>query len=155
MPLTQHPEAYRILYDYYGEEHLNERRLRMARTPEGAGLIDNPVSAAPGFIVENVYVMAGIPKVLQAMVEGLVPQLEGGTPLLSQTVTVELPESVVANVLEQVEEAHPGLQIGSYPFQSPRGFGVNIVLRSEQEAQLESAAAALTDQLAALAPPAS
>ena len=130
VPLIQNPEARAILEDFYGAAELNPGRLRMANTPEGASLIVNPVSKAPGFQIGNVFVMAGIPRVMRAMFEALAPRLKGGRPLLSHSFTLDLPESVMAPGLGAVQDEHPGVEIGSYPFQQDGRFGVRLVLRS-------------------------
>ena len=116
MPLILNAEARAILEAAYPPGELNEARLRMARTPEGASLVENPISAAPGFQMENVFVMAGIPKVAQAMFESLRHTLSGGAPLLSRAVVAELPEGKMADGLAAVQAAYPDVEIGSYPF---------------------------------------
>ena len=93
----------------------------MARTPEGAALIDNPVSAAPGFQVENVFVMAGVPKIMQAMFESLRERLVGGDPLLSRSIACQLPEGKLAQGLGEIQARHEGVDIGSYPVLFQRG----------------------------------
>lgn len=129
-PLIEHPEARALLDAHYGDK-INPARLRMARTPEGATLIENPVSTAPGFRIENVHVLAGIPTIMQAMFESLAPGLVGGAPLLSRALEVDLPESVIAGVLTDAQAAFAEtLDIGSYPFARGGGFGVSVVLRS-------------------------
>lgn len=116
-------------YEKTGLE-LNEARLRMARIPEGAELIDNPVSTAPGFKVENVHVMAGVPSVFQAMVATVLPTMTGGAPLVSETLRVDRGEGDIAGPLGTVAEAFPGLSIGCYPFQTKSGsYGANVVIR--------------------------
>ncbi|WP_119168811.1 competence/damage-inducible protein A [Algihabitans albus] len=128
-PLIEHPEARALLEAHYGDQ-INPARLRMARTPEGAELIENPVSTAPGFRTGNVYVLAGIPKIMQAMFESLAPDLVGGAPLLSRALEVDLPESVIAGVLTEAQAAFAdAVDIGSYPFARGGGFGVSVVLR--------------------------
>ncbi len=129
-------------YDRMGTE-LNAARLRMARIPEGAALIDNPVSAAPGFSLRNVHVMAGVPTVFQAMVASLLPTLTGGQPLLSQTLRVMRGEGDIAGPLADVAAAHPALSIGSYPFQKDGVFGANIVVRGTDGAEIDAAMVAL------------
>ncbi|MBC6442485.1 MAG: competence/damage-inducible protein A [Rhodobacteraceae bacterium] len=126
-----------------GRDDLNESRLRMARVPEGARLIKNPVSGAPGFSVENVHVMAGVPKIFNAMVAGLVPELNGGPPIMSENVRINLPEGDVAETLCGVAEAYPELSLGSYPFVTPSGFGTNMVVRGDAGDQVAAAAQAL------------
>lgn len=134
-------------YERTGTE-LNEARLRMARIPEGATLIDNPVSAAPGFSLGNVHVMAGVPKIFHAMVEGLLQTLSGGAPLVSETVRVERGEGDVAQVLGAMAAASPDLSFGSYPFQQADGrYGTNLVVRGADRGAVRAAARALEDAL--------
>ena len=122
----------------------------MARIPDGAELIENPVSRAPGFSIGNVHVMAGVPAVFEAMVAGLLPRLTGGRPLLSETLRVDRPEGEIAGPLRLVAEAHPGVSIGSYPFTSGGRFGSNLVARSEDPAALAAAMDALRRMAAEL-----
>jgi len=131
-------------YDRQGIE-LNAARLRMARIPDGAALIDNPVSAAPGFSLRNVHVMAGVPAIFQAMVESLLPRLTGGAPVRSETLRVDLPEGEIAGPLGRLAEAHPGVSFGSYPFIEDGRFGANLVVRGSDPAALAVAVAALKD----------
>lgn len=140
--LIQHPEARRRMEARYAAMgiELNEARLRMANTPEGAALIDNPVSGAPGFQVENVFVMAGVPKIMQAMFESLRDRLAGGAPLLSRNVTCSLPEGALAAGLGAIQDRFPAVDIGSYPSFATSGFGVAIVLRHTDAATLDTAA---------------
>jgi molybdenum cofactor synthesis domain-containing protein len=126
------------------ETDLNPARLRMARIPDGAVLIDNPVSKAPGFSLGNVHVMAGVPSVFAAMVAGLLPTLTGGRPLLSESVQVLRPEGVIAGPLAALAAAHPDVSVGCYPFNRGGVFGANIVARSEDAEALARVAAALT-----------
>jgi molybdenum cofactor synthesis domain-containing protein len=139
VPLIEHPEARAILEAHYPPGKLTPGRLRMARTPDGASLIENSLSAAPGFHIGNVYVMAGIPAVMQAMFESLAPQLEGGSRLDSLSLTVGIPESVLSAGLGALQQRYPDVEIGSYPFSREGRFAVNIVLRSTDGARLESA----------------
>ncbi len=134
-------DARALLEAYYAssERELNESRLRMARIPDGAELIENPVSVAPGFILGNVHVMAGVPEVFRAMLEGLRPRLAGGPPLLSHTFRVDAPEGDVAGPLRTLAERHPGVSMGSYPFYRTKP-GANVVLRSTDAAALARAA---------------
>ncbi len=125
-------------YDRSGQE-LNEARLRMARIPEGAVLIDNPVSAAPGFSLGNVHVMAGVPMVFQAMVASLLPTLTGGTPLVSQTWRVMRGEGEIAGPLARMAADFPEVSIGSYPFQRDGVYGANVVVRGADPAQVGAA----------------
>ena len=129
-------DARTMLEDHYRKSgtDLNAARLRMARIPEGALLIENPVSVAPGFIVENVYVMAGVPSVFKAMVASVLPTLTGGAPLISKTLKVKRGEGDIAGPLGILAEEFPDLSMGSYPFQNKDGrYGSNIVIRGADE----------------------
>ena len=126
-------------YDRQGFE-MNEARLRMARIPDGADLIENPVSAAPGFTLGNVHVMAGVPAIFQAMVETLLPKLTGGDPLLSETVRIHRGEGDIAGPLGALNTEFGDLSFGSYPFQKDGVFGANVVIRGTDPQQLASAA---------------
>lgn len=134
-------------YDKAGTE-LNEARLRMARIPSDAKLIENPVSAAPGFIIENVHVMAGVPSVFKAMVASVLPTLTGGAPLISKTLTVHRGEGDIAGPLGTLAETYPALSMGSYPFQRDGKYGSNIVVRGQDEAQLDEAMGKLSEAFA-------
>lgn len=138
-----HPEAFRRLEAHYSEGDFTKARQRMAYTPKGAELIDNPVSIAPGFQVENVFVMAGVPKIMQAMLEQVRPRLKGGRKILSKTLTLHTPESEVAAVLAEIEAAYDGVSLGSYPFFRDGKVGTQIVIRSADEAELDTALLAL------------
>jgi molybdenum cofactor synthesis domain-containing protein len=133
VPVVIHPEARRILDDYYQDRPggLTEARLRMARAPEGAELIVNATSGAPGVKMGNVYILAGVPSIAASMLEGLTGKLEGGRPVVSVTVGARAAESDVADLLRETEAANPGVAIGSYPFFKDGRFGANFVIRSE------------------------
>ena len=135
------------------EVDLNPARLRMARIPDGAELIDNPVSKAPGFSIGNVHVMAGVPAVFVAMLEGLLPKLTGGPPLLSVSLRAPLPEGELAGPLGAVALAHPEVSIGCYPFNIGGRFGANLVARGTDPAALAAAEQALAAMLRSLAEP--
>jgi molybdenum cofactor synthesis domain-containing protein len=122
---------------------LNEARLRMARIPEGAVLIENPVSGAPGFTLGNVHVMAGVPAVFTAMVASVLPGLVGGTPLISKSLRIERGEGYIAGPLAVLAREFDDLAIGSYPFQSNGIYGANIVFRGTDGARVEAALARL------------
>ena len=142
--LERNPDAVSRLAAHYGDPaELTDARLKMAQIPVGASLIDNPVSAAPGFVLENVYVMAGVPKIFAAMVDGVLPNLRGGAPMLSKTVTSDLPESRIAAVLAEVEGRFEGVEIGSYPYFKLGQGGVSVVIRSTDQASVDQAAAAV------------
>ncbi|TNC61950.1 competence/damage-inducible protein A [Rubellimicrobium roseum] len=150
VPLGVREDARSILqahYDRMGVE-INEARLRMARVPEGATLIDNPVSAAPGFSIRNVHVMAGVPRIFEAMAAGLLPRLTGGTPLLSQSYRILKGEGEIAGPLAILQADFPDLLMGSYPFQQNGAFGANIVIRGPDGGRLHEA----MTRLAALFP---
>lgn len=131
-------------YEGRGVE-FNAARMRMARIPDDAVLIDNPVSIAPGFSLENVHVMAGVPNIFSAMVAGLLPRLTGGKPLLSQTYRIDRPESSVAEPLSDLARKYPELSMGSYPFTRDGAFGTNIVIRGQDGAMIEAALLELAD----------
>ncbi|WP_282170178.1 competence/damage-inducible protein A [Ruegeria atlantica] len=133
-------------YENSGLE-LNAARLRMARIPDGATLIDNPVSTAPGFTLGNVHVMAGIPTIFQAMVASVLPKLTGGDPLLSQTLRINRGEGEIASTLSALAEDYPDLAIGSYPFQVNGVFGSNVVVRGTNGSQVDAATTRLAKEL--------
>ena len=136
VPVVVHPTARKILEDYYRDRPggLTEARLRMARTPDGAELIPNLTSGAPGVRMGNVYILAGVPNIAAAMLEALTGKLEGGRPMVSITVGARAPESDVADLLRETEESNPGVAIGSYPFFKDGRYGANFVIRSEDGA---------------------
>ncbi|MEM7498283.1 MAG: molybdopterin-binding protein [Pseudomonadota bacterium] len=140
-PIDIRADARALLEDYYAtrETTLNEARLRMARIPEDAALIDNPVSVAPGFVLRNVHVMAGVPSVFRAMLEGIEPTLRGGPPILSHGFEAMVPEGEVAAALGEAATVHPAVSIGCYPFFSDKP-GARVVLRSSDHAALSAAA---------------
>jgi len=129
-------------YDRQGQE-LNAARLRMARIPEGATLIDNPISAAPGFTIGNVHVMAGVPTIFEAMVASVMPTLTGGPPMLSQSLRIVRGEGDVAGPLGQLAADHPEVSIGSYPFHRDGVHGTNVVVRSQDGAAVDAVIGAL------------
>ena len=140
--ISHHPDAVAVMRANYPPEMLNEARLRMARIPEGASLIKNPVSHAPGFRIENVYVFAGVPAIMQAMLEEIAHELKGGPPAASVTVSCFLGEGTVAVRLRELhEEWRPVVEIGSYPFYRKNRYGTSIVFRSRDPGALAAAAA--------------
>ncbi|MBE8191267.1 MAG: competence/damage-inducible protein A, partial [Alphaproteobacteria bacterium] len=136
--LEVHPLAQEMLQDHYDTlgTDFNEARQRMARIPQGAALIDNPVSRAPGFAIENVYVMAGIPRIMQAMMEGVLPTLKGGEAICSCTITALVPEGTIAAKMHEMQTAYAQLNIGLYPFYGAEGAGVSVVARGRDQAAL-------------------
>jgi molybdenum cofactor synthesis domain-containing protein len=150
VPVVVHPKARAVLEAYYGDRGgITEARLRMARVPEGAELIENAASGAPGIRIGNIFILAGIPQVAAMMIEALTGKLEGGRPMLSRTIGCWVPESEVADLLGGTERAHPGCQIGSYPFFREGRGGANFVIRSTDEAALESCRTDLVARLEA------
>ena len=143
-----HPAAKAILTRYYGDK-LTDARLRMARVPEGAELIENPRTGAPGIRHGNIFIMAGVPSITQGMLAALDGTLQGGAPVISRTVAAWTAESAVAATLQAVERAHPGTQIGSYPFWREGRTGANFVIRATDADVLAACAAALLAALAA------
>lgn len=137
----------RLILERFYKDRLNEARLRMARIPEGATLIDNPVSQAPGFKMGNVYVMAGVPMVFNAMLDSVVPTLEGSPPLKSYSLRVAIGEGDMGTALGALDQRHPDVQIGSYPFFKSSGNGVTIVARSIDEQALDVCVDDLRDLL--------
>ena len=146
-----HPEARAILERYYETRGgLNEARLRMARVPDGAELIPNRMSGAPGIQIGNVFLMAGVPSITAGMLDALTGTREGGLPVLSATIGSWAIESEVAELLRETEREHEGCAIGSYPFFREGRVGANFVVRSTDEAVLEAVCQALTIGLNAL-----
>ena len=151
VPVVVHPRAKAILEDYYATRGgMNAGRLRMARVPEGAELIENRMSGAPGIAVGNIRMMAGVPAICAQMLDALTGTLEGGAPLLSETVGGWIQESEVAGLLREVEAAHEGCQIGSYPFFREGRTGANFVVRSTDRAALDACVNALCERLGEL-----
>ncbi|MGL4541282.1 MAG: competence/damage-inducible protein A [Polymorphobacter sp.] len=146
VPVVIHPEARAILAGYYGDK-LTDARLRMARVPEGASLLENARTGAPGIRIGNIFIMAGVPVITQGMLASLDGKLEGGLPVLSRSVGAWTAESRVAVLLGAVEQAHDGVQIGSYPFWREGRTGANFVLRSTDPHVLAAAAQALLAEL--------
>ncbi|MFA5122033.1 competence/damage-inducible protein A [Zavarzinia sp.] len=149
VPLVEHSDALAILEAHYPPGELTVVRRRMARVPEGGELIENPISKAPGFKVGNVFVLAGIPAIMRAQLEGARQFIEGGRSVLSKTVSVEVGESRIADLLETAEKRHAGIDMGSYPFFRRGSFGTALVLRGRDPAVLEAAYADLCAALTA------
>lgn len=143
--------AVNVMLERYKREDLNEARLRMARIPQGAELIANPISKAPGFMLGNVIVMAGVPNIMQAMLDDIAPRLQTGARMIAHTIDAGgLPEGRYAKGLGEVAAAHPAVSIGSYPSVQAGGFRNQIVLRSKDAEALQPAIAAVENLLAAL-----
>ena len=148
VPVIVHPEARRILEDYYATRGgVTDARLRMARVPEGAELLPNPTSGAPGVRMDNVFILAGVPSIAAAMMEALDGKLEGGRPMVSATVGAYAAESEVADLLREAEAANDGVAIGSYPFFKDGRYGANFVVRSDDGNLVERTAKDLERRL--------
>ena len=140
VPLVVHPEAKRLLESHYPAGQLNEARLRMAMVPEGAALLPNPISQAPGFRIGNVYVLPGVPRIMQGIFAQLRERLKGGDKLLSRSISCRLGEGVLARDLAALQARWPDLEIGSYPYFRRGDFGVTLVLRGTDGGRLDRAA---------------
>ncbi len=140
VPLKRHAEAERRLCAHYRPEDLNEARLKMADIPEGAALIDNPLSAAPGFVIENVFVLAGVPAIMQAMFEHFKTMLRGGRTTHSLTIETDLPEGAIAAGLTAIQQRFPKVDIGCYPVFLNGELSSTVVLRSQEGEMLNAAA---------------
>jgi molybdenum cofactor synthesis domain-containing protein len=150
VPVVVHPRARAMLEHYYANRGgVTEARLRMARVPEGAELIENRMSGAPGIRFGNIFIMAGVPNITAMMLDALSGALEGGRPMLSDTIGCWVAESEVADLLGATERAHPGCQIGSYPFFREGRVGANFVIRSTDAGTLGACRADLAARLTA------
>lgn len=148
--VVHHPEAVAVLEHYYASRGgITDARLRMARVPEGATLIENRVSGAPGIRVGNIFIMAGVPHITAGMLDSLTGTLEGGRPVVSGTIGCWVAESEVADLLRDAEKAHEGVSIGSYPFFREGRTGANFVVRSPDAALVERCLADLGAALTA------
>ncbi len=135
MKLEKNKIAMELLRKYYQKSNIefNEARQKMAIIPKGASLIDNPVSIAPGFNVKNVFVFAGVPKIMQSMFHSILNKLKGGVMIKSKTITCNIGEGKIANDLKRIEQKFFGIKIGSYPYFNPKSFGTSIVIRSKYQ----------------------
>lgn len=139
VPVVFHPQAVAVLERHYATRGgLTEARKRMARVPEGAGLIENRMSGAPGIHIGNIFVMAGVPHITAGMLDALTGTLEGGLPVLSRTIGCWVGESEVADLLGETEHAHAGIAIGSYPFFREGKVGANFVIRATDQALVDA-----------------
>ncbi|MFN0264041.1 competence/damage-inducible protein A [Tepidamorphus sp. 3E244] len=141
-------DAVSAMRNRYPELELTPARLRMARIPEGGTLIDNPVSGAPGFVIGNVIVMAGVPKIMQAMLDNVAPTLKGGKPLLSETRTGAIREGDIAGPLGELQARFPETRMGSYPGYTDKGFQTSVVVRARDPQVLASAIAEVEKMIA-------
>ena len=131
-----HKEAFQILEAYYKPGEFNEGRQKMVWMPKGAELILNPTSGAPGFNIENVFCLPGVPSILKSMLGGLKNKIVGGEPILSHTISLRTVESEIADSLKKVQEQNKDVEIGSYPFFHAGKLGVSIVIRSEEQSKI-------------------
>ena len=136
VPLEINPDALGILREYYKDSELTEARMKMTKIPKEAELVENPVSKAPGFKIDNVFVMAGIPKIMQGMLEGAKSHLSGGKPVQSDSIDVFMPESFIAEELSNLQDQFKDVEIGSYPFVKDGKYGTSLVMRSANEVKL-------------------
>ena len=152
VPCTHHPEAMRILEVHYASSDMDftDARKRMTRTPEGADLIENAVSKAPGFRMENVHVMAGVPKIMQSMMDAIAPTLRGGIPMASNAVECPFGGGTIGAPLAKIQAQHPETMIGSYPRYNDRSYSTQIVVRSRNAGALQLATRAVQDMVADL-----
>ena len=132
-----HKQAFKILESYYKPGEFNEGRQKMVWMPEDAELILNPTSGAPGFSIDNVFCLPGVPSILKSMLGGLKNKIVGGEPILSQTISLRTVESEIANSLTKVQEQNKDVEIGSYPFFHAGKLGVSIVIRSENKSKID------------------
>ena len=152
LPVEHNETAMAMLAARYPPGEFNEKRQRMARMPKGAILIRNSISVAPGFQIGNVFVLAGVPKIMEAMLEDLRPRLQAGAPVISRSVKTSLPEGRIAAALEAIQQRHPDLRIGSYPFFVPSGpeasAGTTLVIRGRNGQEVEAAATEVAEMAA-------
>lgn len=145
-----HPVAFAMLEARYPKGEFNDARKRMARIPHGGHLIRNSVSTAPGFQLDNVFVMAGVPMVFKAMLEDVAPRLSGGVPVVTATISARTGEGHIAAALTALQSDHRAVAIGSYPFYREDGYGVQLVVRGRDGTEVEAAALAIEAMLRAL-----
>lgn len=151
VPWEPHPEAFAMMTARYPQGEFNAARQRMATMPRGATLIPNPVSFAPGFSIGNVHVMAGVPRIMQGMWEGLEPTLPRGRPVVSRAVhATRLLEGLIAAGLSAIQDRHPALDLGSYPYERPDGNGVAIVAKGLDADEAEAAVAEVAELMRGL-----
>lgn len=148
--LEKNAVAVSLLEKYYEPGCINEARMKMAYIPQGARLIDNPLSGAPGFQIDNVFVMAGVPAIMRLMFDGIADRLVGGDPIITLNVATNIGEGVFAHDVSRLQEQYPDISIGSYPYFRDRKLGVNLVLRSTDAGRLEALKAELITALVQL-----
>ena len=154
VPLELNDEAYAELLSYYKDENeITESRKKMAMIPRGAKLVENPVSGAPGIHIENVYVFAGVPRIMQSMFDAVAPTLKGGKPVISRSVTADLPESLIADGLTKIQNNYDDVAIGSYPKYLNGKFATSLVMRGINEESLQQAVNDVTNLVISLGEP--
>ena len=143
--IDYHPEVYAMLKEWFESQghEANEARMRMARIPDGARLLDNEATLAPGFQIENVFVLAGVPSIARKMFNGAKKGLKGGAPVRSRAIKVQVGEGTVAEELGAIQDAFPDVDIGSYPWSKDGAYGTTLVMRSARPARLDEAFAAV------------
>ena len=137
--VVRHPVAEALLLERYKPEDVNEARMKMANVADGATLIENPISVAPGYRIENVFVMAGVPRIMQAMFDCIKDDLNGGKQVLSKSIEAHVHEGALAGQLEKIQDNHPDVDIGSYPFFREGKLGTCLVVRSSNKTKLDVA----------------
>ncbi len=154
VPLELNDDAYAELLSYYKDENdITEGRKKMAMIPRGAQLVENPVSGAPGIHIENVYVFAGVPRIMQSMFDAVAPTLKGGKPVISRSVTADLPESLIADGLTKIQKNYGDVAIGSYPKYQNGKFATSLVMRGINEESLQQAVNDVTNLVISLGEP--
>lgn len=145
--IERNPMAQRLLEEYYPNKDITDARLKMADIPVGAELIYNPISGAPGFQLQNVFVLPGVPKIMQAMFEGITERLVAGPAILTSSIVTDLREGKIADGMSLLQEEYPSISIGSYPFFKDRRFGVNIIMRGTDDGELQELTYAMKEML--------
>lgn len=147
--LLRNPDAVAALEAHYenSEQNLNEARLRMANIPDGATLIRNPISGAPGYRIENVFVMAGVPSIMQAMFDNIKNSLQGGEKIIAREITTHLTEGTIASALSKIQSNYPNLDLGSYPFIHSGKLGVCLVVRGIDKTEISKCEKAITKMI--------
>lgn len=150
VPLKKNETAIKLLQQGYQRQELNNAQMKMAYVPQGASLIDNPLSGAPGFQMENVFVMAGVPDILKLMFDGIINRLVGGQPMINRTITTNLGESTFAEDIAELQKQYADISVGSYPYLRNMQRGVNLVIRGTDKQQLLKLEAELISKITAL-----
>jgi molybdenum cofactor synthesis domain-containing protein len=147
VPVIVHPEAKARLEAHYGAGKVSAARMRMARVPEGAVLVDNPMSKAPGFRIGNVFILAGVPAIMRAMLDGIIPTLAQGLPIRQRAIACNIAESILAEPLEAIQKRHPEVDLGSYPWFRDGASGVSLVARGTDAEALDATAKEISEMI--------